>query len=293
LSNYQTLLSIAVEHSYYLSGVCPCLDFNPTQRTAAILENAGLMCKKTVDGIQIVYDRSRLEALEMYANDLDEPLSFDFKIYSHDPEFRSYTEPFAAGEGDILYFDNRAVNGAGKQSISVSKYASSKDLKKPDSSELEGILSQKDRLSPPEFVLRIFANTDKGSLLEQWLEPEPMVYSIGFFNRQRHWKYYLLGKMVNRNKPSDGFSIIDPDNKVEFEAMGEERLSDQRTAYTFRSKQPIPLNEFYSYRFQLKQKGRDNESIVIQRLPFASVGHVGTDEVAEQATMVAEIYINS
>ena len=293
MSYYQTLLSVAVEHSYNLSGVCPSLYFYPTARTRALFANAGLLCKETIDGIQIVYDQDRIEALEMYSLDQQEPLSFDFKIFSSDPDFRSYTEPFAGGEDEIIYFDNRATSGPGKHVISASEFVSGKDFRQPDSDELKDMLSQKDRLIPPEFVLRIFADNNKGSLLKQWLGKPPTIYSISFTSRQRHWKYYLLGKIVRTDNTNNRFCIVDPDNKVEFETTGEERLPNQSIAYTFRSKQQIPLYERYPYRFQLRQKGKAGETTVIPRLPVASVKQFGKDAMAEQEIIVSEIYINS
>ena len=284
---------MAVEHSYNLDGVCTCLEFYPTEKTRALLVNAGLLCRKTTDGVQIIYDKDSLDALELYAQDEQEPLSFDFKVYAEDPHFKSYTEPYTAGTDRVLYFDNRAMSKSGKQSLPVMKYASRKDLKKTGAIELKDILGPKDRLLPPEFVLRIFASGNKGRLLEQWLKPEPTIYSIGFDSRQRYWKYYLLGKLVGKNRSNHGFLIVDPDERIEFDATGEELLPNQSLAYTFRSKQQIPFNEYYPFRFQLKQKTQGDEVVVINRLPVASVKQIGTDTVAKQTAVVAEIYINS
>ena len=284
---------MAVEHSYNLNGVCTCLNFSPTEKTQNLLVNAGLICKKTTDGIRIVYDKDSMEALELYVQDQQEPLSFDFKVYSQDPDFKGYTEPYSTVMNGVLYFDNRATSGSGKQYLSVSKYVSSKDFKKTDTSELKDILDPKDRLLPPEFVLRIFASNKKGQLLNQWVEPEPTLYSIRFDSKQRYWKYYLLGKLVSNNKSNSAFNVVDPDKQVEFEATGEELLCDQSIAYTFRSIQQIQFNEYYPFRFQLKQKSQGDEVIIINHLPVASVKQIGADTMADKATIVAEIYINS
>lgn len=293
MSFYRTLFSVAVEHGYYLGGACPCLDYSPTAKTRSLLDNAGLLYRQTADGIQIVYDQSRLEALQLSAQDAAEPLCFDFRVYSSDPEFRSYSEPFSARSDEILYFDNRKAKGSGRITLSTSESVSEQDFRPASSSELEGLIGAKDHLQPPVFVLRIFAESAQGSLLQQWLEPEPTVYSIRFNSRQRYWKYYLLGRMVSKNGSSDGFYVEDPDNEVEFESTGEETLDGRKRAYTFRSKQRIPITESYRYRFQLKQKGQNGGTVVIPSLPFASVKQVGMDTVAEQPAMVSEIYINS
>jgi len=289
MGSYQALLNIAVEHGFYTDGACSCLDFQPTEKTRRIFDNAGLLQKKTADGIQIVYDESRLEALKLYAEDPQEPLCFEFKVYSNDAQFRSYTEPFADMGKGILYLDNRATTaGDGKISLSVFEYVSNDDLKKTDSDELRDMISQRDRLLPPLFVVKIFAETAQASHIEAWLESELTSYSIVFNARQTFWKYYLLGKMANA-----GSYIFDPDNQVEFEALGETSLPDRRMALTFRSKQSIPLNEYYDFRFQLKQQGPGGENVLINRLPVACITRTGREVVAEQRMVVSEIYINS
>ena len=154
------------------------------------------------------------------------------------------------------------------------------------------MLSQQDRLLPPEFVLRLFAHSDRGPLLQQWLEPAETLYRIGFDSRRRYWKYYLLGRMLN-NGPGQVYFIDDADKRIEFESTGEQVLSNNKRAWTFRSKQQIPLNENYQYRFQLKQKGQNGETVLIPSLPFASVSQMGMETIARQQAIVSEIYINS
>lgn len=299
------------------------------------MENAGLVCKETVDGISIVYDNSRLEALELCAKDTQEPLSFDFKVYSSNPDFKNYSEPFSPDVDGIFCFDNRATLKPEEQALAAPRFVSFDDLKKSELRELRQaklseleklrelndgevgeyaeirheieilkgedqlyrdlnrILSPQDYLVPPEFIVRIYADNQQGPLLQQWLAPEPTNYTIGINSRERYWKYYLLGKIVNGNNSNQGFYIEDADHQVEFETIGEETLFNQRRAYTFRSKQKIPLNERYSFQFQLKQNVQGAETVIIPRLPYASVGQLGKEENANQKMFVSEIYINS
>ncbi len=293
MSNYQTLFSITVEHDYFQGGACNSLEFIPTEKTTVLCENAGMLCKNKAAGMQVIYDKDRLEALQMYARDPREVLSFDFKIYSRDSDFRSYTEPFAAASDGLLYFDNLTTSGSKAWALSASDQVSGLDFKQFDASELKPVLSPKDRLLPPVFTLRIFSSNKQGSLLAQWLDPEPVLYLIRFASRQRYWKYYLLGRLMQQRESKNPYLVVDADRQVEFEAMGEEQLSDQRRAYTFRSKRRLPLHEQYPYRFQLIQRERNGETVVIDSLPVASIKQFGMDTVAEQASFVSEIYINS
>lgn len=282
-----------MQHGYYSSGVCSGLDFHPTDETREVVEKAGLLLRETPDGIQIIYDQDRLDALEMYALDAADAPSFDFKISSNDPGFRNYTEPYTGTRDEVLYFDNLSTDGKGNQSLSVDEFVSERDMKALDAAELNEILRQKDRFLPPEFVLRIYFDSDAGPQLKYWLEQPPTIYSISFNSRQRYWKYYLLGKMAEIDDSKNRYSIVDPDNKIEFETTGREVLSGQYPAYTFRSKQRIPLYERYPFRFQLRQTGEAGESTLIPRLPVASIDKLGSDAIAEQEIIVSEIYINS
>lgn len=338
MSFYKTLLSVTLTHSYNQSGVCSCLKFYPSEKTQAVLKNAGLVCKEIGGGIQILYDQSRLEALELYAQDPQEALSFDFKVYSQDPEFGDYTEPFAADADGVFCFDNRATNGSGPQKLPAPMHVSFEDLDRAESNErreselrelkkftdlskeeaqefktlvdlndqflreLNHILSRKDRLQAPEFVLRIYAANQHGSLLEQWLAQAPTVYSIGFNSRKRYWKYYLTGRLVSDLTTSNDFEIVATTKQAkqakaikpyEFEATGEKQLSDKRLAYTFRSKTPIPCQETYPFRFELKQKGQSSKIKGIENLPIASNKRVGIDTIDKKPAVVSEIYINS
>jgi hypothetical protein len=289
MGDYQTLLNIAVKHSFFTSGVCSCMNFVPTGQTRRVFENTGLLQKKTAAGIQVLYDRSRVEALKLYAADPLEPLCFDFKVYSTDPQFKSYSEPFADSQDGILYFDNRETT-PGDSDIGLSSLGavSVEDLMKSDSNEFNSVLGKTDRLLPPLLALRIFAETDKGSHLTHWLESEQATYTIAFETRKTRWKYYLLGSIA---KPDT--YIHDPDDQVDFEALGETSLPEQRVAFAFRSKQAIALHDYYDFRFQLKQQGLSGEYVLIQRLPVASIGQTGIEMIADRSTVVSEIYINN
>jgi hypothetical protein len=329
------LLSVIVEHGYSLDGFCNCLHFQPTEKTLTVMDEAGLMCKETADGVYVVYDNTRLDALELCASDSRHPLSLDFKVYSKNPDFKNFSEPFAAESSGIFCFDNRGTITQEEQRLAPPKFVSFevletckarkrrqekllklKNLGELNELEIEeydeilrliesmqeedqylrdlnGMLSPRDHLVPPEFIVRIYANHQQDSMLQQWLAQEATNYAIGIKSREQYWKYYLLGKIVSVNESYEGLYIEDTDQQIEFETIGEETLSDQQLAYTFRSKQKIPLNQRYSFHFQLKQKVQNVETVVIPRLPYASVKQLGMEEVVNKKSIVSEIYINS
>ena len=290
VGNFRELIRITVTHDYCDGGICNSLDFRPTGKTAGLFLNAGLVARNLPDGVQIVFDEARLEALQMYA---EESVSFDFLVYSRDPDFKSYSEPFAGLDEQVLYFDNLGGSKSKSQVLSRADQVSDKDFKAFDAPELEALIGPRERKLPPLFVLRVFTGERGKSLLANWLQAESGGYSINFGARQRYWKYYLLGKLTHQLKPSQRYHIVDPERQIEFDSMDEEVLANDRLAFTFRSRQPIPLHENYSFRLQLVQRGRDAETVVIDSLPVASIKHIGLDRAVDQTSTLSEIYINS
>ncbi len=287
MAMYQTLLNIRIEHGFYQSGICHSLKFRPTGNTSCLLDNCNLLLKKTDSGIQIIYQTSSLEALQAYAEDETTPLQFDFKVYASDPYFRSYSEPYADRDQRILYFSNQRTQFDVQMGLMQDDYASPQDWISFDAPELQDIIEPEDSLLPPEFVIHISALTEQGLQLEHWLAASTPAYTIAFKSRERYWIYYLLGGMAH-----DNYYILDQDRHIEFDALGQVKLADRKQAYAFRSRHSIPLNDYYAYRFQLKERNAGGERVVINRLPVASIAHIGKEVIAERETIVSEIYIN-
>ncbi|NKB82597.1 MAG: hypothetical protein GKS05_12060 [Nitrospirales bacterium] len=53
MGSYFPLFSIAVEHQFFLNGVCIKLDFIPTAQSAMMLQRAGLLTRNTRNGIRV------------------------------------------------------------------------------------------------------------------------------------------------------------------------------------------------------------------------------------------------
>ena len=289
MSTYLPFFNIAVSHDFFVDGTCPCLVFEPTSATQRTIKNAGLLLKKTRSGIALSYSQDRLDALQLFAEDANDPLAFEFKVYAADPAFRSYTEPYSEDSGEILYFENNNDPLQEDDTIRLheSEYVSKINLIELNADQLKDILSQRDRLVPPVIAIKIIAGSAKGMLFDDNGQPQAQTYCIKFVARQTFWKYYLLGGGV-KGRPF----IFDADQEVEFESTGETVLPDNRIAQTFRSKQRLPLAEKSQLRFQLRENGHGGEKIIIKRLPVARASQTGKDVVAEHGMLVSEIYIN-
>lgn len=290
MSHFRPLFSIKVEHGFFQSGLCDCLEFVPTEASRKIIQNSGLLMRATQGGFCVDYDDTRLEALQLYAEEPDQPLALEFKVFSRHPEFKTYTEPFAGVEQGCLYFSNESNQDIsdGASTLHHQRYVSKMDLAPLDSAQLKGKLSQKERHIPPIAVLKITADASKNGFLDEQLQPRFKSYGIHFQSRETIWKYFLLSKSA-----SDSTYIEDPDNRIEFEPSGTATLADQRIAKTFRSKQSIPLQERFEHcSFQLKEKAPGGSKVIVKRLPVARVNQTGKEVVAEHGIVVSEIFVN-
>ena len=289
MSDYQTLFDIRIAHDYFSDGVCTCLDFVPTHETLRVMRNTGLLMRRSAQGVWLAYDRDSRDALQQQLAGDGEGLDLLFKVYTADPQFRTYTEPFTDRMHGLLYFTNRGLSVANSEQLKLhtGKAVSNQDLIDMESEQLRGILDRKDRRIPPVGVIRIYADQRTNPLFDKRNESKAPSYILQFTSRQTYWKYYL---QVDRT--GEEVYIVDAEGRIEFEATGPDRLANGRAVSSYRSKQRIPLQQRFDFRFQLKQRKNGIEKVLYRQLPFARVDQTGKEVVAQQAIAVSEIYIN-
>jgi hypothetical protein len=289
MSDYQTLFDIRIAHDYFTDGICPCLDFVPTDETLRTMRNTGLLMRRSTQGLWLAYDRDRQDALQLQLATDAEGLDLVFKLYAADPQFRTYTEPFAESIQGLLYFTNQGLTVArGKQlKLHTGKAVSSRDWVDMEAEQLRDVLDRKDRLSPPVGVIRIYADKRTNPLFDKTNKAKAPSFCLQFTSRQTYWKYYLQD-----DRTEEDVYIVDAEGRIEFEATGPDKLANGRFVSTYRSKQRIPLHQRFDFRFQLKQKKHGIEKVLYRQLPFARVDQTGREVVAQQSIAVSEIYIN-
>lgn len=286
---YRPLFSFDVEHAFFSNGTGMDVDVLPTRQSSAILNNAGLLNRKTATGVSIFYDPRGIEALRLYADDSDDPLRFEFAVFSRKNTFDLYTEPSSTRLDSILHFNSQLVttDANGRLRLHAADYVSEKDFVPLTSPCLNEVLSPNDRLAKPTVTVTI-RGEDVG------IHPSagcyglsPKHYYVRFKAREVVWKYYLVGDIRNTQA-----CIADMDNETEFELVGEAVVPAHRTALAFRSKAALPLRERSQYRFQLKDLEPGGGKILIQRLPVATPDQLYLDTIDGKEVMVSEIYIH-
>lgn len=286
MARYSQLFSIEVRHSFFSSGLCHELEFIPTPKTVRQMRNAGLLCKESMGGVHVFYNLDRLDSLRLHAADEEERLNLVFKAYARDPLFMNYTEGVPDRDDAIRYFDssNAVTENGGSLRLHANEYAGSGDFKSLGFPGLQGVLTPKDQLVRPTFVVNIGVPKEVADALDGGARN----YFVAFRERRTVWKYLLVGELARED-----LYVADLDNTTEFESSGTEVLADERTAVTFKSKTSLPMRERSEYRFQLRERDSGNGKVLIRRLPVASAAHIGVERTEGQSTLVSEMYINS
>ncbi len=282
MGSYQPLFHLAVHHLFFDEALCLNLAFVPTQSSASLLQRIGLLTRNTANGIGVFYDDAQIEALEHYVNDLEVPLSFQYKIFSKDPLFKNYTEAPAYKDDTLLYFDSRKARTEGEHvfRLHTSDTVSEADFKAIASPPLVDILNKKDRRVKPVCVVHI-------EMSPAFFEDGAKRYTIKFAVRKTYWKYYLLGSLAEKET-----YISDLNNETAFESGGITTLPGRKRALIYRSTRPIGLRENVQRRFQLREKSAGNGKVIIKRLPVASADQINTEIINGKESVISEIYVN-
>ena len=256
----------------------------PTAACKRLLENTGSLLKTNAGSLEIHFNQTKLDVLHLYARDKQEPLVFCFKVFSKDPYVTNYTDLASFPKNSVLFFDNRRAPNPGADSIRLNQeqFVSMQDFEALTSERFDKILSKKDRIKKPFFIVNIAVSEAHLSQPDQ-----PKHYGVEFATRKTRWKYYLLNELTQKN-----LYISDSKNEVEFEKSNGSNLIGEKSAVVFRSTTALPLLENSHYRFQLKEKNSGNGRTLINRLPVASPDQICLDKLQNEEITASEIFIN-
>ncbi|WP_292996467.1 hypothetical protein [Nitrosomonas sp.] len=286
MGTYRPLLSVTVEHAYFLGGNCKTLEFVPTNSCAALLRKAGLLLKSSESGVAIYFDEEKIDILRLHAED---EFALVFKVFSKDSNFFRYTTPGAPPDNTILLLNNQHItlDPTDKQMLHNGPNVTDEALIDSKADQLEGILDRKDYLVKPAFIVQMFVTADAQGLCSEKLDVAARKFYIRFTTNQSFWKYYISGDLSKRN-----VYIADLDNVVQFNNAGSILLPGHREAILLQSSVAIPMQEQHHHRLQLRESGNMGDKVLIKRLPNASVNQIYGEMMSGKMENVSEIYIN-
>jgi hypothetical protein len=212
-----------------------------------------------------------------------QPVYLDFLVYSRDPLFGSYTLDLPTPEGTVPLFDSARcgpADGDGRTCLHASQYVSKNDLHSIATLVLNNVLSRREGLLPPAFVVRISVAA------LQVCGPSGWCYYLRFGTVATLWKYYLPGDWA-----CDTVQIVDIGREIDFHPAVVESLPNGRAALTVRSKTEIELRERSSRRFELRLRDGVAEKIVIKRLPVAGATEQYAETIDSIQKRVSHIHV--
>ena len=283
LARYRPLFDIAVEHRYFADSYCRGLQWRLHDTAAGLLQRTLCAWRATTHGITMYADVSRTGLLKDLLAETTPPFSFGLSIRASDPLFRHYTDGLGSDPAAVFALDSD--KGVREDDGRIRLHT--QDCVSADDRATANTGTPRERSTAPRFDIRLAIDVD--AFEEAAISPNAAGkhYCLRFAARQTYWQYNVLGDW-----PPDELGVIDPAERIGFEAHGTRHLANGRIAHTFRSKTAIPLQEQASQRFQLRVQEQGTERVVVKRLPVASAGQFSIEEHAGAPRWVSEIYVH-
>ncbi|VVD78207.1 hypothetical protein PCA20602_00971 [Pandoraea capi] len=295
---YTRLFTVDVTHAYWPSPG-QWLRHVATPATADWVRRRDLLVRPHRQGVAVFCASDRRAVL------LDRLRAGDavatFKWYAQDTDFSLYTLPTMPGRSSVYVVQSRSSVPVDGQTSSRRLHAEAcieaTDAVAVDTPALAAHLERADRVNPPLLVAQI--DLSDHVALDDSDGQRGIDYVVNFAARTSCWRYYYVCP-----QDSGALSVVDLDETVSFVTTGSEDRSGGRRAVIFESEQEIAMQQQYPQRFQLRERGRSGERVLIRRLPNADIGSltqktpkVQKPQEAEQsaqsrAVLVSEIYIN-
>ncbi|MDX8399689.1 MAG: hypothetical protein R8K20_05520 [Gallionellaceae bacterium] len=178
---YLPLFSISVSHRYFTDGLWKGLSFVASPYAQKIIDASNIVVLPTQNGIGIFYDGGKADVLKLYAKDTNGILPFRFKVYAQNRTFENYTVPSLHGKKAVFCFDNTAMlNNPESEIIRLSQdeFVSEKDFRDIEALIVEGVLRDRERHAPPDFMVDMSVKPSKDG---EWCTQD---YELKFNSRQ-------------------------------------------------------------------------------------------------------------
>ena len=255
----QNLFTLSIKHTYFTYKACDCLKVLPSETTAQVLRQAGLIFRAQTDGFEVYYNSD--STINKLLKDLESDTgmdSFDFEIWSDDVDFIKYTD-FPAKQGQLIF----STKDRSTDSTEHNHYLNLHFL------QGENVVSNSMGRLTVYFSDLIEMATDRN-------------ISLFFQARSIYWKYYVIS---NTNKNLANAKITN-DAGIEFEDPIETQLHDQ-AAWLFSSgSHAFALSQSPTQELNLSLDG-----VTKTPLPAPSMESIQVDPSGETDSLVSHMYV--
>lgn len=277
-TTFKIAFSLAVTHTYFVRGICNCLQFIPDAGTQMLLKRFGFTIRNKIDGFDLYSNSTtELSALLSHVSKVTGKNAFGFKIQTNNPSFNCFTDLPVSWRGQLLYNSQSIVN------VSASNIV---QLKETQSSDAD--------------------NTCIGSLNVQF--DDLLMYSstsgfaqfqISYKARSTQWQYYIIYKSA----VALGNPAVVGKSGINFSPPSDVTIDSGQQAMLFTSgNNLIPLSEVPQYQFDLvnnpasngdESSGGKNTSvkIILKGLPNPDPTRMGMVSIDNQQQVSSPMYV--
>lgn len=224
-TNYTSLFNISVLHTYFASGICDSLAYNPNATTKKIIDTYGFIVRKKQNGFELY--TSTNQSIEDYLNYIKQVTgndTFEFTGSAINQNFYNYTAEVPLTEIGVLSYENNAQTNT------------------PITLE-ETFISKSDAQEAIHITIKFddIVNAHKAN--------PNLTFQIQLNARKTQWQYNII------NNSNQNFAEIDIESnteEIQFSNEGETTLQNGQQATLFSSGTTlIPLKDTTEYKFNI------------------------------------------
>ncbi|WP_286267420.1 hypothetical protein [Thalassotalea atypica] len=306
---HSTIVNVSVRHDYYVGGFLQAFDYQLSNQSKILFHNADAIFRTHINGFEILateetrnifqelvneYETDVIEAKKVNVNKtkndekvaLPTPPAIIVRAYDVDRRFIQLTSTSIRPNNTCYFISNITAQLSNLPFLHVNQYVGEENVKSLNHVELMPWLVRKDWFNTPVILFCFYLSDVLLQLNQNQESDHGLNYTIGFEPRQNIWKYLIFGA-----EKYQGITIKDLDNNVNFQFEGSETVGG-KTSLVYTSKEPVKLKENTNQRFQLKAEVNEIETILIKRLPLASITQVNSKTLNGKQTVVSEIFVN-
>jgi len=273
---YQTLLTVSFQHTYFSNLTFDGLEVAPLFDTPGYLLKRQLLLKKNTGGFSLIInnDRTDIETKKQFLYSEQPVLQFSLTL--SDPSLYNYTANLPENlPGNVFNFKNfsdTANNPASNNKLHLNEYVNADDC--------VPVTTFKGLLKKPFAIVSLHLFKDM-----------PDQYLISFEAKSTYWKYILIGNdLSDLQNPA-----ISPTGQVEFSGPQKINLPDRSEALCFQSAKPILLLQDNPNKFQLVDQspaGTGKYSVILRALPTPDITKISSFSAQNNSSSnYSEMYI--
>ncbi len=269
-STYTSLFSLTVTHTYFQSGFCEGLNYEPAASTRELMDKYNLRLQLNEQGFQFYAPRkASIEAYLDYISRATGVLSFQFKVTPLYGVFYQFTDVSVNELGELLFNSNDV-----------------------ESNQEFLVLNQQFQKEPllANDLFRLTINFD--DLIEAQKSSTEVHYKIEFFSRATQWQY----NVINNSRQHVGELSITGDQNVEFDQGTETILQNGQKATLFTSlNSNITYSETPQYQFDLINTteilGRKKVKTLLKGLPMPNPQQLEIQQEETSSKVISPTYV--